>query len=54
MSFFLIAPNKASVIACKITSPSECPCRPEWKGMFIPPRKSFLPFIKRCISKPIP
>ena len=43
-SFFLIAPNIASIIACKITSPSECPSRPEWKGILTPPRYSFLFF----------
>jgi len=29
ISFLLNAPKIASVMACKITSPSECPLRPE-------------------------
>ena len=42
MSFFLIAPRIASIIACKITSPSECPLSPEWNGILTPPKYSFL------------
>ena len=38
ISFFLIAPKMESIIAGKITSPSEWPSRPEWKGIFNPPR----------------
>ena len=54
ISFFLIAPNKASIIECKITSPSECPFNPEWNGIFKPPKYNFLFFISLWISNPIP
>ena len=36
--FFFVAPKIASIIACKITSPSEWPFNPEWNGTFNPPR----------------
>ena len=43
--FFFIAPNIESITACKITSPSEWPCKPDWKGILIPPRYNDIPFI---------
>src|SRR5919202_4128732 len=48
------APSSASISACVITSPSECPASPRGEGIATPPSTSGTPSAKAWASTPIP
>src|SRR5438046_4613480 len=48
------APSTASITACAITSPSECPASPRPNGISTPPSTSGTPSSRAWASKPVP
>ena len=54
ISLNLHAPNRLSINAWIITSPSEWPFKPKWYGIFIPPKYNVVFFSNLWISNPIP